>query len=80
MSQLQDPDAAAYRDLSDEMQAYMSYICNDVLTSNTGILMQDQIDTSDETYIAWRDRRDDQPQRLSELCNFPELDRYIQAW
>ena len=54
MSQLQDPDAAAYRDLSDEMQAYMSYICNDVLTSNTGILMQDQIDTSDETYTAWR--------------------------
>ena len=54
MSQLQNPQADAYRDLSDEMQAYMSYICNDVLTDSTGILMTDQIDTSDETYIAWR--------------------------
>lgn len=54
MSQLQDPQADAYKDLSDEMQAYMSYICNDVLSASTGILLTDEIDTSDETYIAWR--------------------------
>ena len=54
MSQLRDPQADAYKDLSDEMQAYMSYICNDVLSASTGILLTDEIDTSDETYIAWR--------------------------
>ena len=53
MSQLQNPDADAYRDLSDEMQAYMSYIVNDVLRDQTGLLVRDRIDTEDETYIAW---------------------------
>ena len=32
----------------------MSYICNTVLAEKTGILLTDKIDTSDETYIAWR--------------------------
>ena len=54
MSQLKSPDSAAYKDLSDEMKAYMSYICNDVLADKTGILLTSEIDTSDETYIAWR--------------------------
>ena len=54
MSQLENAQADAYRDLSDEMQAYMSYICNTVLAEKTGILLTDEIDTSDETYIAWR--------------------------
>ena len=54
MSQLESPDSAAYKDLSDEMKAYMSYICNDVLADKTGILLTSEIDTSDETYIAWR--------------------------
>ena len=54
MSQLESSDSAAYKDLSDEMKAYMSYICNDVLADKTGILLTSEIDTSDETYIAWR--------------------------
>ena len=54
MSQLESPDSAAYKDLSDEMKVYMSYICNDVLADKTGILLTSEIDTSDETYIAWR--------------------------
>ena len=53
MSQLQNPDAPAYRDLSREMQAYMDYICDTVLKERTGILMSDQIDNTDETQIAW---------------------------
>ena len=53
MSQLQNPDAPAYRDLSREMQAYMDYICDTVLKERTGILMPDQIDNTDETQIAW---------------------------
>lgn len=43
----------AYRDLSEEMQEYMSFIVNDLLMESTGILEKEAIDTSDETYIAW---------------------------
>lgn len=43
----------AYKDLSPEMQEYMSYIVNDLLMENTGILDKGAIDTSDETYLAW---------------------------
>ncbi len=53
MEQLRNPDAPAYRDLSDEMQAYMSYIYRDLLTNSAGILIADEIDEADETYIAW---------------------------
>ncbi|MDD3403260.1 MAG: penicillin-binding transpeptidase domain-containing protein [Hespellia sp.] len=53
VQELQNPQAAAYADLSSEMKAYMSYIVNTVLTANTGILDSDVIDTNDETYQAW---------------------------
>lgn len=53
MSQLQDPNAPAYRDLSGEMQAYMDYICDTVLKESTGLLLADEIDSSDETQTAW---------------------------
>ena len=51
--QLKDSNAPAYKDLSKEMKAYMDYVCDTVLKQNTGILMSDKIDTSDETQIAW---------------------------
>ena len=45
-----DPNSAAYKDLSKEMQAYMNYISTDLLTTNEGNPKQDVIDTSsDET-------------------------------
>ncbi len=43
-----------YQDLSEEMQAYSSYIVNDMLSDATGILNLDAVDTKDETYQAWR--------------------------
>lgn len=46
-------DPTAYKDLSDEMQAYMSYVVNDVLMTGTGILNEDAIDKTDEVYQAW---------------------------
>lgn len=52
-AQLTDPQAPAYRDLSDEMQAYMDYICDTVLKQYTGLLLSDEIDSQDETQIAW---------------------------
>lgn len=51
---LNNPKAAAYKDMSKEKQAYLSYIVNDLLTTSTGVLMSDAIDTNDETYQAWR--------------------------
>ena len=44
---------AAYKDLTPEMREYMSYIVNNLLMENTGILDKSAIDTSDETYLAW---------------------------
>ena len=52
-SQLENPNAPAYRDLSKEMQAYMDYVCDTVLKEYTGVLLSDQIDSEDETQIAW---------------------------
>lgn len=52
-AQLTDPQSPAYRDLSDEMQAYMDYICDTVLKEYTGLLLSDEIDSQDETQIAW---------------------------
>lgn len=51
---LMNSEAAAYKDMSNDKQAYLSFIVNDLLTSYTGILMSDVIDTTDETYQAWR--------------------------
>ena len=51
---LDDPDAAAYQDMSRGTQAYLSYIVNDLLMSQSGVLMSDAIDTDDDTYQAWR--------------------------
>lgn len=44
---------SAYKDLSDEMKAYQDYICDELLTKTTGILVSGAIDKSDATYQAW---------------------------
>ena len=53
IAQMQNKDAAAYKDLDDEMKGYMDYVCDTVLTKNTGILNSDLIDKNDDTYISW---------------------------
>lgn len=52
---LTDSNARSYQNSTKEIQAYLLYIVNDLLSSNTDILMTDEIDTSDETYQAWHD-------------------------
>ncbi|MGL6199451.1 MAG: penicillin-binding transpeptidase domain-containing protein [Lachnospiraceae bacterium] len=47
-------DGSAYNDLSSEMQAYLDFITGTYLT-DTGIIMQESLDTADETYLAWKD-------------------------
>lgn len=43
----------SYKELDKEMQGYMSYIVNDLLMEDTGILSKDLIDKNDKTYLAW---------------------------
>ena len=64
VNQLQDPNAPAYRDLSDEMQEYMTYIYRQVLIEKTGIVISDAVDVTDETLLAWT-----QDETIS-LCTF----------
>lgn len=53
MGQLTDSSAAAYQDLTDEMQGYLEYICDDLLRDTAGIIEEKSVDTEDETYQAW---------------------------
>ena len=52
--QLTGSDNTAYKDLSDADKAYQSYVVNDMLMSDTGILDTSLIDTEDDTYKAWK--------------------------
>ena len=42
-----------YRDLSDEMKVYQSYIVTRLMSQSTGILVSDLIDRDDKVYIDW---------------------------
>lgn len=53
MEQLSDSGAASNDSLTDEMQDYMDYVCDTVLTENTGILDSGAVDYSDDTYTEW---------------------------
>lgn len=46
-------DSTPYEQLTTEMQVYESYIVSRLASSNTGILINDEIDREDPTYIAW---------------------------
>ena len=43
----------AYKDESEEVQEYLTYICDTVLRDTLGVISKDAIDTSDPTYLAW---------------------------
>ncbi len=51
--QLTTESPLPYNQLSDEMKEYESYIVNNLLTQETGILDSSKIDKTDETYLAW---------------------------
>ena len=55
LTEMQNSNAAPYNELSEEMQDYMDYISITVLQRDTQLLLVDEIDTSDDVYIAWRD-------------------------
>ena len=43
----------AYTDESEEVQEYLTYICDTVLRDTLGVISKDAVDTSDPTYLAW---------------------------
>lgn len=53
-AQLEQPDAAAMKDLSPELQAYMVYIYEFLSRESTGIVRATQIDQQSESYLAWK--------------------------
>lgn len=55
-SELTGTNPSAYRDLSKEMQEYMSYIVNELLMQKTGILSETAIDKTDDVYLAWTEQ------------------------
>ena len=67
IAELQSSSSKPYKDLSKEMQAYMNYIEADLLTSKTGIIVKDKIDTNDETYKAWKT---DESINLNQYLNY----------
>lgn len=56
-----------YQNLSAEMKAYQDYISINVLQQNSGILVSDKIDTSDEVYVRWTK---DETISLNEFLNY----------
>lgn len=54
-NQLISSTPTPYNDLSTEMQAYMTYIADNMLRDETGILSSDAIDKTDEIYRAWEE-------------------------
>lgn len=52
-NQLLTDEPIAYRDLEEQYQVYESYIVNDMLMNDTGILNEDAIDKSDPVYEQW---------------------------
>lgn len=56
-----------YKELPEEYQVYESYIVTMLASESKGILLESEIDTSDETYLAWKN---DESISLAEYLNY----------
>ena len=64
----------AYKDEDSQMQEYLTYICDDLLTNTLKVLKSDSIDTSDETYKAWKNS---QSISLKDYLNYAASQNWI---
>ena len=64
----------AYKDEDAQIQEYLTYICDDLLTNTLNVLKSDSIDTSDETYKAWKN---DQSISLKDYLNYAASQNWI---
>ncbi len=65
---------AAQKNEPEEMQDYLSYICNDLLRDNLMILSSDAIDTGDAKYRAWEE---DQSISLKEYLTYAASQNWL---
>ena len=64
----------AYKEESEEVQEYLSYICNTVLRDTLGVISSSAVDTSDSTYQAWAT---DESISLKEYLNYAASQNWI---
>lgn len=91
LAYLNNPNGIPYGELSSEMQDIMSYISITLLSTNTSILIRDNIDTNDSVHRAWTiDESINIHEYLNHaitenwidtgvLANYVDLDRYTDA-
>ena len=73
-NRLTTDDPPAYKDESEEIQEYLSYICNTVLRDTLGVIKKDAVDISDATYQAWAT---DQTISLKDYLNYAAGQNWI---
>jgi len=54
-TELSNPAANANNDLPTQLQEYLTFIIQDMLTEKAQILLSKEIDTTDETYLQWKE-------------------------
>ncbi|MBR2765247.1 MAG: peptidase [Blautia sp.] len=64
----------AQKDESEEMQAYLSYICDSLLTNTLEVISSDAVDTMDATYKAWNN---DQTISLKEYLTYAASQNWL---
>ena len=52
-NRLTEENPPAIKDENDQVQEYLTYICNDLLRDTLGVISKNAIDTADATYKAW---------------------------
>ena len=52
-NRLTEENHPALKDENDQVQEYLTYICNDLLRDTLGVISKNAIDTADATYKAW---------------------------
>ncbi len=57
-----------YKDLPDEYKEYESFIISMLAGRNSGIILSDKVDTSDEMYIRWHNAEDMSIKEYLEYC------------
>ena len=73
-SRLTGDNPPAYKEEDKQMQEYLTYICDDLLTNTLNIIKSDSVDTSDSTYKAWKT---EQSISLKEYLNYAASQNWI---
>ena len=73
-NRLTSENPPAYKDEPEEVQEYLSYICDTILRDTLGVISKDSVDTSDPTYLAWTE---DESISLREYLNYAASQNWL---